>query len=118
MNDTPVSILQKAGDLGLKLGLKPPETLTVDAAKPCPKDFADTLKAYKPQLLTLLRLPFVMLYSKALEETIFFCEVEDTKAVLASASAEPFSIYTKDELRILVAHNRTAPLTAEAVQAP
>jgi hypothetical protein len=62
--------------------------------------------------------PQTWLYSKALEETIFFCEDEDTKAVLASAGAEPFSIYTKDELQILVAHNRTAPLTAEAVQAP
>src|SRR4029077_16006068 len=109
MTDTPISILQKAGDLGLKLGLKPPDTLTVESAKRWPRDFAETLRDYKPQLLALLRLPFCMVYSEALQETIFFAEEEDTKAALVGAGADEWSIYTKDELRLLPAHNRAKP---------
>jgi hypothetical protein len=48
-------------------------------------------------------------YSKALEETVFFCEDEATKAALIEAGAEEWSIYTNDELRILVANNRAKP---------
>jgi hypothetical protein len=92
MTDTPISILQKAADLGLQLGLKPPDTLTVESAKRWPRDFAETLRDYKSQLLALLRLPFRMTYSEALEETIFFCEEEDTKAALAEAGADEWSI--------------------------
>jgi hypothetical protein len=82
-----LAILQKAADLGLKLALKSPDTLTVESAKPWPRDFADTLRVYKSRLIELLRLPFVMVYSKALGETIFFCEDEATKAALAEAGA-------------------------------
>ena len=52
-----------------------------------------------------------MVFSEALEETIFFCEDEETKEALVEAGAEPWSIYTRNELRILVAQNRIAPLT-------
>ena len=53
----------------------------------CPPEFVETLRAYKQRLLTLLQLPFVMVYSKALEEIILFCEDEDTKAALIEAGA-------------------------------
>jgi len=109
MTDTPISILQKAADLGLQLGLKPPDTLTVESAKRWPRDFAETLRDYKPQLLILLRLPFCMVYSEALDETIFLCEDEATKAALVQAGADEWSIYTNDELRVLIAHNRAQP---------
>jgi hypothetical protein len=112
MTDTPITILQKAADLGLQLGLKPPDKLTVESEKSWPRDFAETLRDYKPQLLSLLRLPFCMVYSEVLEENIFFCEDKDTKAALVEAGADPWSIYTKDELRILMAQNRIAPLSA------
>ena len=36
---------------------------------------------------------------------------EPTKTALVEAGAEPWSIYTRDELRILVAQNRVAPLS-------
>ena len=52
-----------------------------------------------------------MVFSQILEETIFFCEDEATKAALVEAGADSFSVYTKDELRILVAQNRIAPLS-------
>ena len=110
MTDTPIAILQQGADVGLKLSFVPPDTLDVKESGPWPQSFADTLRAHKPQLLALLKLPFVMVYSRALEETLFFCEDEDTKAALISAGASEWSIYTKDELRILVVQNRVAPL--------
>jgi hypothetical protein len=109
MTDTPIAILQKAADLGLALRFTPPDTLDVKASGPWPKSFADTLRTYKPQLLELVRLPFVKVFSQILEETVFFCTDEATKAALVEAGAEPWSIYTKNELRILVAHNRARP---------
>jgi hypothetical protein len=109
VTDTPISILQRAADLGLKLGLKPPDRLTVESEKPWPRDFAETLRDYKPQLLPLLRLRFCMTYSETLDENVFFCEDEATKAALVEAGADQWSIYTKDELRILIAQNRVKP---------
>ena len=111
MNQTTIEVFQRAAELGLKLGFEPPDTLTLKPASRCPAKFADALRAHKPQLLALLRLPFVMVESQILEETIFFCQDEDTKAALIQAGADEWSIYTKDELRVLVAQNRIAPLT-------
>jgi hypothetical protein len=44
-----------------------------------------------------------------LGDTIFFCQDEATKEILIAAGAEPWSIYTRDELQTLVAQNRVAP---------
>jgi hypothetical protein len=111
MTMTPIQVLQKACDISLKLGFEPPDTLTVEPARLCSAEFAEVLKARKPALLVLLRLPFAMVFSEALGETIFFCENEATRAALVEAGAEPWRIYTKDELRVLVAQNRVAPLS-------
>jgi hypothetical protein len=108
---TPIGLLQQAADYDLKLGLEPPDTLTVEPAERCPSDFAEVLKAHKPELLALLKLPFVMLFSESLGKTIFFCADDDTKAALCEGGFEPFSIYTRDELRVLVAQNRIAPFS-------
>jgi hypothetical protein len=112
MTPTPIALLQKAGDLGLKLGSEGRHTLTVEPARRCPPAFADTLKDHKWLLLDLLQLPFVMVFSEALGETIFFCEDEATKAALVEAGTDPWSIYTRAELQTLCAQNRVAPLTA------
>jgi hypothetical protein len=53
-----------------------------------------------------------MVYSEALEETIFFCEDEVTKAALVEAGAEPGCIYTREELRALIEQHRRDPITA------
>ena len=106
-----IEVLQQAAQFGLKLGFEPPDTLTFQPAKRCPMEFAITLQAHKPQLLTLLRLPFVMAYSKTLEDTVFFCADDDTRTALIEAGADSWSIYTRDELRILCEQNRIAPLT-------
>ena len=83
--------------------------LDVIPGRLCPADFAQKLRAHKPALLALLRLPFVMVFSEVLGETIFFCKDETTKDALVEAGAEPWSIYTRDEQRILVAQNRAKP---------
>ena len=106
---TVIEVLQKAAELGLKLGIEPDDTLTFQPANRCPTEFVDTLRLHKWRLLVLLQLPFCMVYSKVLEETIFFCEGEATKASLVEAGADEWSIYTEDELRVLIAHNRVKP---------
>ena len=108
---TPIEILRKAADLGLRLAFIPPDTLDIKASGPWPQSFADTLRDHKPQLLALLRLPFVMVFSETLKETVFFCADDDTRAALIEAGASEWSIYTRDELRVLVEQNRVAPLS-------
>ena len=107
-----ITLLRQAADCGLNLSFESPNTLTVEPARLCPAEFAEVLRAQKPALLALLRLPFVMVFSQILGETIFFCEDEDTKAGLQEAGASEWSIYTRDKLQILVAQNRIAPLGA------
>ncbi len=112
MNQTTIQVLERAAELGLKLGIEPPDTLTVQPVASCPPDFMETLRSYKPRLLSLLALPFVMVRSQALDgEILFFCQDEHTKAALEEAGAEPWSIYTRDELRILCEQNRIAPIS-------
>jgi len=111
MMPTPIALLKKAANLDLKLGFEPPDTLTLQPASRCPPEFADALRAHKRQLLALLQLPFVMVYSDGVGETLFFCEDEATKAVLVAAGADQWSIYTKRELRQLIASKRVAPIS-------
>jgi hypothetical protein len=106
-----IQVLQRAAEMGLKLAVGAPDRLTFDPAEKCPPDFVETLRAYKRRVLDLLARPFVMVYSKTLEETIFFCADEATRAALIEAGAEAFSIYTRAELQTLCEQNRVAPLS-------
>ena len=110
MNLSTIQVLELASELGVKLGVELPDTLTFQPVNRCQLDFVETLGAFKWQLLALLKLPFIMVFSKALGETIFFCRDEDTKAALVEAGAESWSVYTRAELQILVAQNRIKPL--------
>jgi hypothetical protein len=49
-----------------------------------------------------LDLPFVMVFSQALGETIFFCQDEYIKEALVEGGVGPWGIYTRSELQILV----------------
>jgi hypothetical protein len=109
---TTIEVFQKAAELGLKLGFEPPDTLTVEPARLCSAEFAEVLKAHKPALLALLKLPFVPVFSQILQETLFFAENHGTRAALVEAGAEPWSIYTRAELQTLCVQNRVEPLTA------
>jgi hypothetical protein len=106
-----IAVLQEADERGLKLEAHC-DALHVIPGERCPAEFAEVLKAHKPALLPLLRLPFVMVYSKTLEETLFFCADEATRTALIEAGASEWTIYTRAELRVLVAQNRIAPISA------
>ena len=112
MTLTTIEIFQQAAERGLRLKAVG-SCLHVNPARSCPPDFVPMLRAHKPSLLSLLQLPFVMVDSKALGDSVFFCNDENTKAALVEAGADPWAIYTKDELRILVAHNRAKPFISE-----
>ena len=60
-----------------------------------PREFAQILRDYKLRLLALLRLPFCVVFSQILGETIFFCEDEHTKTALVEAGADEWSIAPK-----------------------
>jgi hypothetical protein len=106
-----VPLLEKAAELGLKLGAKGQDTLTVQPASRCPPELADALRLYKWHLLHLLKQDWLMAYSKTLKETIFFCDDDDTRNCLISAGAAPCCVYTLPELRSLLVRHREAPLT-------
>ena len=115
MTETPVSVLKEAAASGLHLEAQP-DGLHVSPGEHCPSAFEETLRVYKAQLLALLQLPFVMVESQILEETVFFCEDEDTKAALIEAGADCWSIYTRSELRLLCEANRVAPLSPDELR--
>ena len=88
--------------------------LDVIPGRLCPPDFAQKLRAHKPELLALLRMrgmTWIEVYSERIGATLFFCEDEATRAALAEAGASDWSIYTKAELRTLCGQNRVAPLS-------
>jgi hypothetical protein len=111
MTQAPISVLQEVSRRGLKLEAHG-DDLHVIPGERCPAEFAEVLKAHKPALLALLKLPFVMVQSATLGETILFCADENTKGALVEAGAQPWSIYTRAELQTLCGQNRVAPLTA------
>jgi hypothetical protein len=113
---TPIEVFCRAAELGLSLGVRPGNKLTVQPIEACPPNFVETLRESKPWLLIMLRWPFAMVHSKALEETIFFCADDNTREWLIDAGADPFSIYTRDELRVLCEQNRVAPLSPDELR--
>ena len=110
-----MDIFQQARQRGLHLKAVG-NALHVNPARSCPSDFVSMLRAYKPDLLSLLQLRFVMVDSEALGDRLFFCEDEDTKAAFVAAGADPWSIYTKAEVRVLMAHNRAKPFLSDELR--
>jgi hypothetical protein len=111
-----IGILQQAADLGIKLAFEPPDTLTYEPIENCSPAFEETLRANKPQLLELLQLPFVMVFSETLEQDVFFCADDDTRDALIQAGASEWSIYTRAELQTLCEANRVAPLSPDELR--
>ena len=107
---TPIDVFREATEHSLMLSSNG-NKLRVMPAKRLTPDFAETLKAHKRGLLTMLQLPFVMVDSQALDEIVYFCADEQTKASLVEAGASEWSIYTRAELKILVENNRIAPIS-------
>ena len=111
---TTLELVTEAEQRGL--ALKPAgDYLDVTPSRLCPPDFAEKLKAHKPQLLVLLRTKesrWIEVCSERIGETVFFCDDEDTKEALIKAGGSEWSIYTKAELRTLIEQNRIAPISS------
>jgi hypothetical protein len=115
---TTLEVISEARERGLvltprgdRVGARPNRLLS--------PDFKGKLRELKPALLPLLRtkgLTWIEVYSERLGETIFFCSDEETRAALIEVGASPWSIYTKQELRQLVAQNRIAPISADELR--
>ena len=76
MTDTPIAILQKSRGPRAEAQFHAARHAGRESLRSMAEEFADTLRLYKAQLLDLLRLPFVMVFSQILGETIFFCADE------------------------------------------
>src|SRR6516162_10952806 len=116
---TALDLVAEAQRLGLMLWAKENGNIGFKPARLCPPEFIQGLSAHKREMLELLRMRgirWIEVYSKRLNETIFFCHDEDTKEILIEAGAEPWSIYTRDELQILVTQNRVAPLSDDELR--
>ncbi len=74
----------------------------------CPPELKDDIRQHKPALLDLMRHPFLIVRSGALNSTVFFVPDEATKESLVAAGADPGSIYTRAELDVLVRRRTTA----------
>jgi len=108
-----LDVLHRAHQRGLTLQPNG-DTLEVSPAYDCPRNFVRTLQEYKPALVWLLvskGRTWIKFYSERLGDTVFFCEDEKTRDALVEAGASQWSIYTKAELRTLVAQNRVKPFT-------
>ena len=109
---TTLEVLSEAQERGLVLSARG-DQLAVAPNRLLSPDFKGKLCEFKPALLPLLRtkgVTWIEVYSERLGENIFFCQDEATKAALVEAGADEWSIYTKDELRVLIAHNRVKPI--------
>jgi hypothetical protein len=111
---TALDLIAEAGQLGLTLWAKDNGKLGFKPERRCPPEFKEKLRVPKAELLALLQtkgVTWIEVFSECIGETIFFCEDGDTKAALIEAGASEWSIYTRDELRILCEQNRIKPFT-------
>ena len=115
---TTLEVLSEARERGLVLTPRG-DQLAVGPNRLLSPDFSAKLREFKPALLSLLQtkgITWIEVHSERLGEDLLFCRDEETKATLIEAGAEPWSVYTRDELQILVAQNRAAPLSDDELR--
>jgi hypothetical protein len=113
MTPTPIALLQRASDLGLKVQPEG-DHLRITPGRLCPPEFAEKLREHKLALLALLRMrdkTWIELHSERLGEVVYFCAGESDKSMLVASGVEEWLIYTRSELAQLMAQNRIKPLT-------
>ena len=116
---TAFDVLSECHQLGLTLWAKDNGKLGLKPERLCPPDFAEKLRAHKPQLLALLQTKgatWIEVFSERIGETLFFCKDEETRDALIEAGASEWSIYTKAELSTLCAQNRIAPISSDELR--
>jgi hypothetical protein len=110
---TALDVLAEARERGLILSARG-DQLAVSPNRLLSPDFSAKLQEFKPALLPLLDTrgeTWIEIDSERLGETIFFCADEQTRKALIEAGASEWSVYTRDELQVLVKQNRIAPLS-------
>ena len=116
---TAFDVLSESYQLGLTLWAKDNGKLGFKPERLCLPEFREKLRAHKPQLLALLHtkgVTWIEVFSEHIGETLFFCDDEETRDALIEAGASEWSIYTKAEIRTLVAQNRVKPFTDEELR--
>jgi hypothetical protein len=116
---TALELIDEAREQGITLRAKDNSKLGFKPKRLCPPEFKDKLRTHKVELLALLQtkgVTWIEVYSRTLEANVFFCEDEETKAALIEAGADEFVIYTKDELRVLIAQNRAKPFLPDELR--
>ena len=111
---TVFDVLSESRQVGLTLRAKDNGKLGFKPERLCSPELREKLRVHKPRLLALLQtfgLTWNEFYSERLGDTVFFCEDEKTRDALIEAGASQWSVYTKAELRTLVAQNRVKPFT-------
>ena len=99
--NSPVSILLAVASIGGQLGIAG-DKLRMLLPPDCAPDLKAAIRQYKPALIELLRLNFLVVQSAAVNATLLWCPDAQTKAALISAGADAGSTYASDELRALV----------------
>jgi hypothetical protein len=115
---TTLEVLSEAQERGLVLSARG-DQLAVAPNRLLSPDFSAKLREFKPALLLLLQskgITWIEVHSERLGEDLLFCQKEATKQALVEAGAEPWSVYTRAELQILVAQNRVAPLSDDELR--
>ena len=115
---TTLEVLSEAHERGLILSARG-DQLAVRPNRLLSPDLSAKLREFKPALLRLVQtkgITWIEVYSERLGEDLLFCRDEDTKAALIEAGAEAWSVYTVDELQILVVNNRVAPLSDDELR--
>lgn len=98
---TPVEVLLSVATVNGQLGIAG-DKLRMLLPADCPPELKEAIRRYKPDLLQLLRLTFLVVRSDTLNTTVFWMRDEATKEALAAAGADLGSMYTAAELRALV----------------
>jgi hypothetical protein len=68
----------------------------------CSSELKDTIRQHKSALVQLMGLTFLIVWSQVLNTIVFFAADDSTAESLVSAGAERGSIYTREELEVLV----------------
>jgi hypothetical protein len=98
---TPVDVLLSVTSIDGRLSAVGDKLRTLLPAN-CAPELKDAIRKYKPALLDLMRLTFLIVQSDLLNALVFFTSDDVTKESLVAAGAVPGSIYTRAELEILV----------------
>lgn len=104
---TPIQTLLAVSAIGGRLGIAG-ENLRMLLPANCPAELKAAIRQKKSELIALLRLNFLVVHSEAVNGTVLWAADESTKEALIATGASPGTIYTPEELKLLVHRRITA----------